>query len=307
MPPTTRSTAVTSDGAHLAVYTDGDPDAPVTVVLAHGFLESADAWRVQTRRLAALGHRVVRYDQRAHGNSTAGDAPTTLQCLGADLGHIITAAAPTGPLVLAGHSMGGMSIMALAARQPHVLVDRRPHVALVSTACTKATFAPGRGPLHWAKAVSRAAYAYPICWMPATADRLRRRLPATHLWALSPHSAHDQNVPPPCREAIHHTPAAPIVELWRSLRAYDTTGALHELDSLGHRVEILTGACDDMIPMAKTRELARQLPHALLHEAVPGARHRLLTDRHGRTAVTETLTRMCNASRPAHAADLLAG
>ena len=307
MSPTARSTTVTPDGAHLAVYTDGEPDAPVTVILAHGFLESADAWRVQTRHLAAHGYRVVRYDQRAHGHSTPGDAPVTLQRLGADLGHVILTAAPAGPLVLAGHSMGGMSIMALAARYPHMFLERRPHVALVSTACTKATFSPGRGPLHWAKAVSRAAYAYPICWMPSTADRVRRRLPDAHLWALRPDSARDQNVPPSCREAIHHTPSRPLVELWRSLRAYDTTGALHELDSLGDRVEILTGECDDMIPMAKTRELAQQLPHARLHEPVPGARHRLPTDRRGRSAVTETLTRMCEASRSALTADLLAG
>ncbi|SFO14551.1 hypothetical protein SAMN04487980_10822 [Streptomyces sp. cf124] len=59
--------------------------------------------------------------------------------------------------------------------------------------------------------------------------------------------------------------------------------------------------------MTKTRELAQQLPHARLHEPVPGARHRLPTDRRGRTVVTETLTRMCEASRSALTAGALTG
>ncbi|WP_328936423.1 hypothetical protein OG288_01415 [Streptomyces tauricus] len=63
-------------------------------------------------------------------------------------------------------------------------------------------------------------------------------------------------------------------------------------------MEILTGACDDMISVAKTRQLAQQLSRARLHVPIPGARHRVPTERYGRTAVTDTLSRMCQACLP---------
>ncbi|MEU6324965.1 alpha/beta hydrolase [Streptomyces sp. NPDC047009] len=310
MSPTTRSTTVTSDGARLAVYSTGAEDAPVTAILVHGLLESAAAWRLQSHHLAERGYRVVRYDQRAHGHSTPGRDPVTVDRLGADLARVIAETAPEGPLVLAGHSLGGMAIQTLAARHPHLLRARHPHVALVSTACTSVTYAPGHRPLDWATGLARAARVYPICWMPSAADRVRRRLPETHLWALRPDTPRDLSVPPACRKAIHHTASEPIVTLWRSLRAFNTTGALHALNHLRDRVEILTGACDDMIPMPKTQQLTQALPNARLHEPVPGARHRLPTDRNGRAAVTEILTRMCDSTTPSltsAGSDLLAG
>ncbi|MGW9031339.1 alpha/beta fold hydrolase [Streptomyces sp. NPDC055722] len=291
-----RSTVVTDDGAELAVYTNGNADAGATVILAHGYMMSADVWRMQVRALAARGFRVIRYDQRVHGNSSAGAAATTVDRLAADLAHIITKAAPSGPLVLAGHSLGGMAISALAASQPQLISQRRPRVALVSTSCSKVIFRPGNHPLDWAKAAGRAMYAYPTCWLPSASDHVRRHLPSTHFWALRPRSDRDTSTPPPCRQAIHHTRTAPIAELWASMRAFDTTGALEALSALDDQVEIVTGELDDMIPLPKTNELARELPRARLHTPVPGARHRLPTDKNGHTAVTAMLARMCEAT-----------
>ena len=68
-------TVAAFDGAELHVQEDGAPDAPVTLVLAHGWTLSARAWRAQAEALAAGGDvRVLRYDQRGHGASTRGDA-----------------------------------------------------------------------------------------------------------------------------------------------------------------------------------------------------------------------------------------
>ncbi|MGI5137792.1 MULTISPECIES: alpha/beta fold hydrolase [unclassified Streptomyces] len=67
-----RSTVVTDDGAQLAVYTNGNDVASTTAILAHGYMMSADVWRMQVRDLTARGFRVIRYDQRFHGNSTGG-------------------------------------------------------------------------------------------------------------------------------------------------------------------------------------------------------------------------------------------
>lgn len=293
---TKRSTVVTDDGARLTVYTDGPSRAGVTVILSHGFLMTADAWRIQARELSALGVRVVRYDQRAHGNSTAGEAAPTVDQLGADLADVINATAPPGPVVLAGHSMGGMATLTVAARRPELIRSRRPRVALISTACTRAKLVPGNRPLHWAKAAARASYSYPVCWLPTAADVVRQRLPSRHAWALRPGAEHRDEAPPPSRQALRRTRTEQIALLWKSLRTYTTAGRLRSLDELADQVEIVTGELDDWIPLSQTRELAQQLPNARLHAPVPGAGHRLPSDRVGHRAVTQVLKRMAETA-----------
>ncbi|WDV55517.1 thioesterase domain-containing protein [Streptomyces coeruleorubidus] len=49
---------------------------------------------------------MLSYDQRPHGRTPRGDAPLTIEQLADDLHHILRALVPTGPLVLAGHSLG---------------------------------------------------------------------------------------------------------------------------------------------------------------------------------------------------------
>ncbi|MFE9455098.1 alpha/beta hydrolase [Streptomyces sp. B21-108] len=289
---TERSAVVTDDGARLTVYTDGPSRAGVSVILSHGFLMTADVWRLQARALSAGGVRVVRYDQRAHGNSEPGRAALTVDRLGADLAHVIDATTPHGPVVLAGHSMGGMAALTVAARHPELIRHRRPHVALISTSCSRAQLVPGTHPLHWIKAAARAGYSYPLCWLPPAADVARRRLPSRHPWAFRPETQHHGDIPPPSRQAIRRTPTAQIAQLWKSLRTYTTAEMLHALDALADRVEIVTGELDDWIPLSQTHELARQLPNARMHEPIMGAGHRLPTDRVGHAAVTQVLNRM---------------
>ncbi|QIM23109.1 alpha/beta hydrolase [Phycicoccus sp. HDW14] len=57
----------------------------------------------------------------------------TVERLGRDLARVIEATCPTGPVVLVGHSMGGMSVMSFAGAHPDVVRDRVLAVALVST------------------------------------------------------------------------------------------------------------------------------------------------------------------------------
>jgi pimeloyl-ACP methyl ester carboxylesterase len=113
----------------------GDPD--VTVVFVHGFCLDMGTWHFQRRGLASVQTPRVRadiYDQPGHGRS--GRKPSgdySIDELGEDLLAVIQQVAPTGPLVLAGHSMGGMTIMALAERHPDFFTQRVVGVALVST------------------------------------------------------------------------------------------------------------------------------------------------------------------------------
>ena len=122
----------TPDGAHLAVWDVGDPKAPV-VVLPHCWGCSHAIWIPVARRLVEAGHRVVLYDQRGHGASTRGTALLSIPSLADDLTTVLEARDVNGA-VLAGHSMGGMTIMSLATHRPEVLSARARALVLVATA-----------------------------------------------------------------------------------------------------------------------------------------------------------------------------
>lgn len=124
----------TDDGAVLAVTDAGPVDAPM-VVLPHCWMCSREAWAPVAHRLLAAGHRVVLYDQRGHGSSTCGSDGFTIERLGGDLRAVLEAV-DAREAVLAGHSMGGMTIQSLASHHPEVLVERARAIALVATAAS---------------------------------------------------------------------------------------------------------------------------------------------------------------------------
>lgn len=126
----------TDDGLRLHVTVRGREDAPLTVVLAHCWAADEQDWHYQVHDLlVAYGHdvRIITWDQRGHGRSdTARSAACTIPHLARDLGHVVDAFAPSGPLVVAGHSIGGMTMCALPAERPD-LVERMVGLLFVST------------------------------------------------------------------------------------------------------------------------------------------------------------------------------
>ncbi|QIK65434.1 alpha/beta hydrolase [Nocardioides sp. HDW12B] len=133
----------TSDG--LDLHAEVDPRSPhvgegteeygeddLTVVFVHGFALSLDCWHFQ--RAAFRGrHRLVFYDQRSHGRSDRSEKENaTIDQCGDDLMRVLDELAP-GPVVLVGHSMGGMTIVALAEEHPELFGTRVVGVGLVST------------------------------------------------------------------------------------------------------------------------------------------------------------------------------
>ncbi|GAA2577744.1 alpha/beta hydrolase [Dactylosporangium fulvum] len=130
------------DGARLySVLHPAAPSAsgapPVTVVLLHGWTLDNRLWRHQVADLAGrLGApvRVLAFDLRGHGRSSATrGADATLEQLGDDLSEVIEQLVPEGPIVLAGHSLGGMAIMEYAHRHAAAFADRVVGVVLIST------------------------------------------------------------------------------------------------------------------------------------------------------------------------------
>lgn len=142
--PTESLTVTAGDGVALHVEIDAPESASrgrrhlsgraPTVVLVHGFALTMQSWVLQRRALIHAGYRVVSYDQRGHGRSgQPALASCTVAQLGRDLASVVEATCPQGPVVLVGHSMGGMTVMSYAGQHRDVVRDRVLAVALVST------------------------------------------------------------------------------------------------------------------------------------------------------------------------------
>jgi pimeloyl-ACP methyl ester carboxylesterase len=127
-------TLMAGDGVPLHVEIDGPDAAPATIIFCHGYTLNQDCWHFQRRDLD--GHRLVFWDQRGHGRSGRSQpSRATINQLGADLRTVIDAATPDGgPVVLVGHSMGGMTIMALAEQHPSLFGTKVAGVVLIATA-----------------------------------------------------------------------------------------------------------------------------------------------------------------------------
>lgn len=130
-----------SDGVRL--HAEVDEDQPrkkfrpgkekATLVFVHGYALNLDCWYFQREHLRGT-RRMVFYDQRSHGRSQRSPkGNATIEQLGEDLEAVIEQLVPDGPVVLVGHSMGGMAILALAEQAPDLFARKVAGVALVST------------------------------------------------------------------------------------------------------------------------------------------------------------------------------
>jgi pimeloyl-ACP methyl ester carboxylesterase len=134
-------TVSTDDGAELRVVELGDPDGR-PVVLVHGYVGNTSTWALVAPRLAEAGHRVIAFDQRGHGSSTAGSDGFGIPHLGRDLAAVL-ADRDVRDAVVVGHSMGGISVLALAAEDAAAVRGRVAAAVLLSTTAN----GPGRPPL----------------------------------------------------------------------------------------------------------------------------------------------------------------
>ncbi|OLE27037.1 MAG: hypothetical protein AUG49_06475 [Catenulispora sp. 13_1_20CM_3_70_7] len=325
-------TVVAFDGAEIHVEEDGAPDAPVTVVLAHGWTLSGRAWRAQAAALsrsepsaepafarntapAASGEvRVLRYDQRGHGFSTQGGAwhegvggagaarfgpGPSIDQLGRDLAAVLDQLVPAGPAVLAGHSMGGMAIMALAQQRPRLFGGKVAGVLLTNTSGGALDRLTLGFPELLAKPVraSLVKTMRGIAARPGRADAVRaRQATGTRLavaqtrWLLF-----GRRAPRPaiveCNEIIKACPSATLAGFFPALMVHDKRAALTALGAA--EVEVVAADRDRLTPLTHARRLAEAIPGARL-TVVPGAGHMLPMERP--QAVTALLNRLVAAA-----------
>jgi pimeloyl-ACP methyl ester carboxylesterase len=254
-------------------------ETPVTVVLSHGYALSMDAWHFQRKALRGR-YRLVCWDQRGHGRSGAGPTGSaTIDQIGADLGAVLDAVAPRGPLVLIGHSMGGMTIMALAEQRPQLFTDRVLGVGLVATS------AGGLGDVDFGLArVGRS-----IQWVAPGAIRVLARAPrlvaqgrrlGSDLEAVFVrHYSYASPVSPELlrftAEMIVSTRLEVISDFLSTFSTHDKRTALAALE--GREVLVIVGDHDLMTPARHSAAIAELLPHAE-HVVLRGAGHLLMLE-----------------------------
>jgi pimeloyl-ACP methyl ester carboxylesterase len=236
---------------------------PVTVVFSHGFALSLDSWHYQ--RLALRGaYRLVFWDQRGHGRSQPGAPGTTsIGRLGADLVAVVDAVAPQGPLVLIGHSMGGMTLMS-AVRQRPELLDRILGVGLLSTSAGDLAGLdlglPGFGPvlLRLAPAATRLLSRSPR--LVASGRRLGSDLESVLVRRYSFASDVDPALVRFAAQMIASTRVEVLSEYLPALNLHDEREALDLLD--GKEGLVMVGDGDLMTPPEHSEVIAERLPHA---------------------------------------------
>jgi pimeloyl-ACP methyl ester carboxylesterase len=256
----------------LSVEEIGPRDAPLTVVFVHGYTLSMGSWAFQRRDLAAElatanGHRpdarLVFYDQRGHGSSGRGDPEhSTIEQLARDLLAVLDARAPRGPVVLVGHSMGGMTVMGLAALRSDLFGPRIVAAALIST--SSGNLADLNFGLPELLTRVRAAVLPVAAWTmrhrPAFAERTRRAtadIVSVVTRSLSFSSAVDPAVGHYVDAMIAGTPVDVIAEFYPALAGLDETGSLEPLRAIPTLV--LTGDKDKLIPKEHSELIVERL------------------------------------------------
>jgi pimeloyl-ACP methyl ester carboxylesterase len=273
---------VASDGVALHVEIDGNPDAPLTVVFAHGFTLNMDAFHFQRRELADVA-RLVFYDHRSHGASGR-SAPErcTIDQLGKDLDAVLQAVAPAGPVVLVGHSMGGMTILGLADQRPELFGDRIVGVALLSTSTGEIAKELVGVPGWLSRLVNPAVpQAAKLVRKRATVIERGRRVGSDFGFVVTRYLSYGPGAPPSLvafmEQMLLHTPIEVMGEFFDTFLSHDKLAALDVLGDVP--VLISCGTRDVLTPLSHSEVMAAKLPSAEL-QVVAGAGHMAKLERH---------------------------
>ncbi|MEU3405839.1 alpha/beta hydrolase [Streptomyces sp. NPDC006670] len=256
-------TAVSADGSRLHVEVHG-PDGAPAVVLSHGWTCSTAFWAAQIRELSR-DHRVIAYDQRGHGRSPAAAAYSTA-ALADDLVAVLEAAlAPGERAVLAGHSMGGMTVMA-AADRPR-FAEHAAAVLLCSTGSSRLVAEATVLPLRPGRARTRITQG--LLGSPAPLGPVTPATRAVLKYAtMGPGSAPERVEA--CARIVHACPAG-------ARRAWSHVLAGLDLDAGVARLTVPTavivGRDDRLTPVVHARGIAAALPHCVGLTELTGMGH----------------------------------
>ncbi|MER5498816.1 MULTISPECIES: alpha/beta fold hydrolase [unclassified Streptomyces] len=259
--------------------------APVTVIFSHGYCLGQDSWHFQRAALRGLV-RTVHWDQRSHGRSERGRSqaqgvPVGIDRLGRDLMAVIEAAAPEGRLVLVGHSMGGMTMMALADQYPALIRDRVAAVAFVGTSSGKLGEVSFGLPVAGVNAVRRVlpGVLRALGSQAELVERGRRATADLFAGLIKRYSFGSRDVDPSvarfAERLIESTPIDVVAEFYPAFTEHDKSAALPAFRDVP--VLILAGDKDLVTPASHSEAIADRLPDAEL-VIVPDAGHLVMLE-----------------------------
>jgi pimeloyl-ACP methyl ester carboxylesterase len=277
-------TVFADDSLPLHVEVTGPKDAPVTIIFCHGYAASLDAWYYQH---AGLEHsaRLVFWDQRSHGRSGRSEPGlASIDQLGADLHQVLMATAPDDmPVVLVGHSMGGMTVMALADQHPELFGSKVIGAVLISTAASTVDT------VNWLPGPLRPALrrAMPSIMTGASKGRFagaveRSRQSASDLafvgtrWIAFGDSDVRPEVVDFLERIIRATPIGVLADFCVAMIGHEKRHALKVLGIVP--VLVLTGDRDRVVDPACSDEIASAIPDAEL-VTIHGAGHAVILER----------------------------
>ena len=265
-----RRSIVTPDGAVLSVHIHAQrtaaPEVP-TLVLAHDWTLTHESWRPVVTALADADVRIVLWDQRGHGRSAIGlsrkEIPSvSISHLGRDLSAVVRNVVPAGsPVVLGGHSMGGMTVLSYAAQFADEFAARVRGVLLVSTATHGLELERSRSESTLMRLLAKGVP------LPAGRTVKVRAQRALHFGD----EAQQEHV----LAALHqvaNTRLTTVGAFYQAMQDVDLRAALPMLSDVP--VTIVTGRRDTSMPPERARALWLALPHAHYTE-LPTAGHML--------------------------------
>ena len=304
----------TSDGVDLHVEVDevapysegskGRPDGVPTIVFVHGYALNLECWYFQ-RQFFRGKHRLVFFDQRSHGRSGTSDREhATIDQLGDDLDLLLREVVPEGDVVLVGHSMGGMGVMAFAERHPDTFSQRVVASALISTSA---------GGLHPHRMISRLIpdavgeqigqrLMAGLALAPELVDRVRRR--GSNLgFLMADQFAFGDEVPASYVEFVDNMLAQTSFEvLAHFFPNFDALDKFRVLEEFGRIPTYVIGGTKDLLTsIGHSRKMASRIPGAKLVECL-GAGHMVILERKDR--VNGALEEMVAAATGTRAAQV---
>ena len=233
------SGTVRANGIDIHYRTDGADGS--WVVLAHALGVDHQLWDSIAQRLASR-HRVLRYDARGHGKTSAPHGAYTLFQLADDVAGLLDALS-IEQAHFVGLSMGGMVGQVLGVRHPHRLLSL--------TLCDTVSYTPVSAHAMWDERIGQVEAHGMSGIVEATIQR----------WLTTPFREAHPDVVERIRSLLRATPPHGYVGTCLAIKALDTRSSLARIAC---PTLVVTGEQDTGAPVEAAREIASHIPDARL-------------------------------------------
>ncbi len=237
---------VSANGIDIACEASGPESAPV-LIFNHSLATSRAMWRSQVAAFAPR-YRVVTFDMRGHGESSAPDFPYTLEMLADDVVGVLDCLGVERPAVFVGISIGGMIGQALGLRHP------KRFQALVLANTTSRV--PQEGRAAWESRIEA-----------IKRDGVEGQVqPTLERWLSAEFRARDRETTRWVADMIRGTPAAGMIGCGHAIKMLNYTD---QLERIALPTLIIAGEKDPGTPVAAAQAI---------HARIKGSQFAIIPD-----------------------------